>query len=325
MKKITQILLFLLFLVIIVEVVVILPQILDQESVQEPMNDFNFQDQGPVEQRLTGMHLIESRQQEKEWELWSDEAKTYKDKRIWDLETVKVKFFGNNGVVFDVTGKRGRVEINSKNMEVIGDVVTKTSNGYILKTQKIKYNSKEKTLVGPQDIEMLGPIDENKQRMNLTGANFIANLDSALMEIKNSVVAEKTINNETRVYIKSHRAQFSGRSNYAHFLDDVVIDYDTMRVTGPDAIFNYDSNRDIISSIFVQGGVKVSDVDKWATSQSVNVEFEKEQYIFKGNPRVVQNNDELKGEEIIFFDRGKRVKVLKARANLNENNSRAKK
>ncbi|MCB9026181.1 MAG: LPS export ABC transporter periplasmic protein LptC [Bdellovibrionaceae bacterium] len=305
--------------------IIIAPQLLDQEDFKESQNEFNFQDQGPVEQRLTGMHLIESRQQEKEWELWSNEAKNYKNKRIWDLETVKVKFFGKNGVVFNVTGKKGKVEVISKNMEVEGEVVTKTSNGYIFRTEKIKYNSKEKTLIGPEDIEMLGPLDANKQRMNLRGTHLIANLDSALMEIKSNVVAEKPIKNEIKVYIKSQRAQFSGRSNYARFLDDVVIDYDTMRVTGPDAVFNYDSGKDIISSIFVQGGVKVSDVDKWATSQTVNVEFDKEQYIFKGNPRVVQNNDELKGEEIIFFDRGKRVKVLKARANLNENKSRVKK
>ena len=121
-----------------------------------------------------------------------------------------------------------------------------------------------------------------------------------------------------KIFIKSHRAQFSGASQYARFLDNVVIDYDTMRMTGPDATFNYDSQKDFVSSLNVQGGVKVSDLDKWATSQMVDVEFDKEKYIFKGEPRVVQNNDELKGEEIIFYEGGKKVKIKKARANLSD-------
>lgn len=314
--------LFLLLLVIVIEIVIIAPEVLDTKEPQESSAAFDFQDQSHVEQKLTGLHLIESRQEEKEWELWSDEAKTYKNKNLWDLEKVKVRFFGKEGVIFDVTGVRGQVEVHTKNIEIMGQVVTRSSNGYTFRTERVKYNSIERTLFGSEDIEMVGPADANKQHMILKGKDLVANLDSALMEIKSEVSAKRPVKDNKKLHIKSQRAQFSGRSRYARFLDNVVIDYDTMRVTGPDATFNYDSNNDTISSILVQGGVKVSDLDKWATSQSVNVEFDKDQYVFRGNPRVVQNNDELKGEEIIFYNGGKRVKVLKARANLEDGNSR---
>ncbi len=321
MKKLTQSLLFLFFIAIIIEVVIIAPSSLDTPNVVIDAPPTEVEGRGVVEQVLTGMHLIESKEDEKEWELWSDEAKTYKKKKAWDLEKVKVKFFGANGVVFNVTGKSGTVEVKSKNLEIRGNVVTKTSNGYEFKTEVIRYNSKGRRLFSPNKIEMKGPVDAQKEQMLLTGVSLEANLDSALIEIKKDVIAEKPVASGKRAFIKSHRAQFSGRSNYARFLDDVVIDYESMRLTGPDATFNYDSKTDLINSLNVQGGVKVSDLDKWAISKMVNVDFDKEKYVFKGNPRVVQNNDELRGEEIIFYNGGKRVRIKKARANLDENSS----
>jgi lipopolysaccharide export system protein LptA len=66
------------------------------------------------------------------------------------------------------------------------------------------------------------------------------------------------------------------------------------------------------------GGARVSDADKWATAQNVMVDFEKDRFIFRGHPRVVQNNDDLRGEEIVFLDGGKRVRVKGARARVDE-------
>jgi hypothetical protein len=40
--------------------------------------------------------------------------------------------------------------------------------------------------------------------------------------------------------------------------------------------------------------------------------------VFRGQPRLVQNNDELNGEEIIFLEGGKKVKVEKVKVNANE-------
>ena len=64
--------------------------------------------------------------------------------------------------------------------------------------------------------------------------------------------------------------------------------------------------------------MRVSDAVKFATSDNVRVFFEEEKLIFRGAPRVVQNNDELRGEEIVFLQRGDIVKVQKARARVED-------
>ncbi len=322
-KKLTQFLLFFLFIAIIVEVVIFSPQLLEFSGDTPPTVRTHEEVDDSVDQLLTGIHLIESQKDEKEWELWADKAKTFRRKSSWDLEEVRVIFYGSKGVVFNVRGDRGIVDTKSKNMEIMGNVVTKTSNGYEFYTETVRYKSDDRSLFSPEKINMLGPKEAQDEQMTLLGRVMEANLNTSFIEIKNDVEAERPLTNGKRAFIKSQRAHFSGKSNYARFLDNVVIDYETMRLTGPDAVFNYDEKLSAVSSLLVQGGAKVSDIDKWATSETVNVEFLKEEYIFRGDPRVVQNSDELRGEEIVFYNGGKRVKIKKTRATLDEKTSGA--
>jgi lipopolysaccharide export system protein LptA len=39
----------------------------------------------------------------------------------------------------------------------------------------------------------------------------------------------------------------------------------------------------------------------------------KNEFVFDGRPRVVQDNDELRGDRIVFLDGGKKVKVQNAK------------
>ena len=118
--------------------------------------------------------------------------------------------------------------------------------------------------------------------------------------------------------IESDRAEFSGQSHKARFLGNVIIDLGTLRVTGPEAEFAFGGESEEVKSVLIKGGVKVSDVDKWATSQQVAVHFDENRYVFKGSPRLVQNRDELRGEEIVFLDGGKIVKVYNAKAKVDK-------
>ena len=43
-----------------------------------------------------------------------------------------------------------------------------------------------------------------------------------------------------------------------------------------------------------------------------------DKFVFSGRPRLVQDNDELVGDKIIFYKGGKRVQVMKARARVDK-------
>lgn len=322
MRKYSKVALFVLFLILVIEIVIIAPQTVNlSEEAQAPdaedvaeVSDAN----NHVGQLMQGVHIIETSEGSKEWELWADEALSLKQEDKWNFDKVKAVFFGKNDVFFTVTGERGRVDPVTKDMNVEGNVVTRSSNGYVFRTEEVNYNSQKRHLTSPTSVEMVGPADEHGDSLKLTGVGLEADLEGSQMEVLEDVNARKAFKKGQLAHIRSRQAIFSGNDRMARFLGNVIIDFENMRISGPEAQFQYNKEKDVVESLYVKGGVRVSDTLKFATSDNVKVLFNEEKFIFRGAPRVVQNNDELRGEEIVFLNGGRRVKVIKARARVDE-------
>ncbi len=310
-------LLGLLVFLLVMQVVALAPQSVNErrklDDLARPMAQA-----ANVEQVMRGVHLVRTSEDTREWELWADEAVAFKDRDIWELKQVKVVLFAEDGVEFTVTGKMGQIETQTKNLRIMDDVLTRSSNGYRFKTENVAYRSDLRKLESSGRVEMMGPKDPQGHRIILKGDGLNADLISSIMTIERDVRAERRLPRDRTLVIRSEQASFSGKARLAKFINNVVMDLDDMRITGPAAEFEYDPGKEMVKSIAVQGGVKVSDTEKWATSQNLKVYFDEDKYVFRGNPRVVQDNDELRGEEIIFQDGGRNVQVKKARARVDE-------
>jgi LPS export ABC transporter protein LptC/lipopolysaccharide transport protein LptA len=313
------------FLLLLIQVVLIAPsQIRDSQrgdaatiAAALPTTELTKSNNG-VDQSLKDMHMIETHEGQKEWELWATRAVSTKGNEVLELDAVRAVFFSDSGVTFNVTGKKGNVQVKSKNMQVEGDVLIRSSNGYTFRTEAMDYDSKVRRINANSRVEMVGPKDIEGHALKLTGFGMEAFLDKGSMEVKRDVKAEKSLDQGRKALIKSQRSTFNAKDRSAKFNGDVVLDLDSMRITGPEAQFLYDAKKDIVKSVQFSGGARVSDSDKWATAQNVRVDFDTNRFVFRGNPRVVQNNDELRGEEIVFLDGGKRVQVQRARAKVDE-------
>jgi LPS export ABC transporter protein LptC len=317
-NRLIQIALSLAFVGLLIQVVLIAPSRIRDVETKAGVMPAPAEPLGGVDQSINGMHMIETHEAAKEWELWSDRAVSLKAQEKLELEKVKAKFFSDSGVTFDVIGKKGTVETKAKNLKVEGDVVITSSNGYTFKTPYMNYDSARRRIVTDQPVEMTGPKDANNNALRLTGIGMQASLENSTMEVLRDVKAQKALEGGRKAVIRSHHSFFSGKDRTAKFLGDVILDMDNMRITGPEAQFLYDAKKDVVKNVIFTGGAKVSDADKWATAQNLNVDFEANRFVFRGNPRVVQNNDELRGEEIVFLDGGKRVQVSRARAKVDE-------
>lgn len=314
LRRVRQIVLGLLFMALIGEIVILAPKNLGEGEPNRENNTPVAPVNDEVGQTMKGVHLIEARDEDKEWELWADEARGHVDKEVWELDRVKALFFSKDGVVFKVTGNRGTVDVQSKNMKVEGNVVTTSSSGYVFKTQEVVYNSAQKLLSSQTKVRMRGPRDQQGDALRLIGNKMKADLNTSVMEVSHDVRGSKKFKDGKNMKIRSHRSEMNAKSHAAKFLGDVVIDVDSMRITGPEAEFIYDKKQKTVNSLDVSGGVKVSDVDKWASSDQLKVLLDKDQFIFNGRPRLIQNNDELIGEKIVFSNGGKRVRVIGAKA-----------
>lgn len=313
MRKITGILFVVLIAALFIEILIGFPVHLETEPEFQNQEDTKKEapKPGQAEQRMGGVHLVESREGNRDWELYSEVAQDYQGKGTWELQNVKVLFYKNEIVEFTVVGKTGSIDGKTRDLKIAGDVVTQSSNGYRFQTPSVSYSSSTRVIISPEKVRMMGPPDARGKGLILTGGSMETRVEDSLMIIKDQVAASKQLNNGKKFMIKSGSAEFSGRSKVARFLDKVSIEVDSLKMEGPEANFEYKDGADLLQSVLVQGGVKVSDTDKFATSESVRFDPVENKFIFKGSPRVVQNNDEITGDQIIFIDGGKKVKVEK--------------
>lgn len=317
MKKVSQYILAFLFFALIFELIIIGPLDIKENTVgvqNKEQLQINPQN-SDINQSMETIHVIEAKNENKEWELWSDTAVGFRNQNDFEVKKVKVNFFAQGGVSFDVTGDNGSMtaEANAKHLKIDGGVVTKSSNGYIFKTTAVEYNSESRTLKSKTPVEVLGPKDDLGKQLQISGNEMHADLKEGIVLIENDVRARKSVASNRMMAVNSQKVQLSGRERSVRFLGNVVIDLDGMRISGPDALFNYDRDTHQLSSIDLSGGVKVSDLSKWATSDNLNINLVKNEFTFDGKPRVVQDNDEVRGDKIVFLDGGKKVKVQNAK------------
>jgi LPS export ABC transporter protein LptC len=137
---------------------------------------------GKADTRLEKIHLVEDKHGQKTWELEATSVQQYQDQNMLVLEDVKVTFFSKDGRVVVLTGKEGKVYQDSKNLEIIGDVVlTSKKDGYSLKTQSISYNHKENIARTSDPVEIEG------EQLHLEGRGMLVDLDAKTFKVLNQV------------------------------------------------------------------------------------------------------------------------------------------
>lgn len=325
MKKIIQYLLGFLFFVFILEIILLSPVDIKEKAIAPPAAISTTTPHGEqVVQAMEGIHVVESRNESKEWELWADSAVGFKEHGDLSLSKVKASFFSDHGVSFDVVGQRGAVKTSAKDMTVEGDVVTKSSNGYTFKTSSVTYHSALRELKSPTRVEVAGPRSGSGHTLYIEGSEMVADLNKGVVNIERNVKAKKASLDSKNLAVTAERVQLSGRDRSLKFSGRVTIDFDGMRITGPDAMFHYDSRTSQLKSIDLDGGVKVSDYSKWATSEKLRINLAKNEFVFDGSPRVVQDDDELRGDRIVFLDGGRKVKVQNAKIKVSPESLKSK-
>ncbi len=307
------------FALIVVELVFFAPQAGDREVEKDWVAESEIEDEKDIEQVLSGSHLVESKGEKKLWELDAQEARKKKQSDDWGLTAVKVKFFGENQVIYNAVGKEGFVGELQKKLKISGDTEITSNNGYTLNTEVLYYKTDTRTIDGPEEVTLVGPPDQNGDGgpLHMRADYFDANLTTNIINLKSNVRGRKSMSGGRQMKIQSREAVFSGASNFVLFKKDVIIDVDSMTITGPRAKFIYKNND--LHSMFIDGGVKIKDIGRWGVAGEAEVFFQEDKYIFRDNPKVVEADDQLVGDEIIVSQGGDRIVVKKAKTKYNTN------
>lgn len=262
-----------------------------------------------VEQKMQGVHLVENNDNEKGWELFANEAVGTADSQ-WVVKNVKVQFFNENKSSFTVTGDIGEIDGTSKDMMIRGNVKTSSSNGYYFKTDTLRYLAKQKIMTSLDAVLMEGPPDKSGNGFRLTGEKLLVDIVKNKMSILDKINATKVIN-EKDFKLNSVRADFSNKSQEAVFSGDVKMNLGTFNVKAPLANFNYSNNAKSLIRILLQKGVEFVDLDRKGTCEELEMDLVENKMTMRGQPKVQQGEDQIRGHEIVFIDGGKKVKINK--------------
>ena len=273
--------------------------------------------EGGVKQFLSEIHLVKSRGSEKLWDLKALEVQKEKNSNKWRLDFVNTRFFGKNDVIYRVNGDTGFFDDNQKDLKMSGNIRIFSSNGYTLDTSSIHYKSKTHSVVGPEPVELQREAETEKEENSLfvKGASFEAFLETNMISLRKNIYGEKKMSGGRFMKITSNEAIFNGDSKDVLFKDSVIVTVESLVMTGPRARFKYKDNK--LHSLFMDENVRINDIKRWGRAGEIEIFFNQDKYTLRGNPKVIQADDHVIGEEIIFFDGGNQIRVKKARTKYN--------
>jgi LPS export ABC transporter protein LptC len=171
MNKIKGIILFAIFMIVLISSVIItLNWKSRKKEIVRPI-------QKGVDLSIKSLHYIEIKKGVKLWELVADSADHIKNKKITVFNNFKVSFFTKSGKKHILTGEKGEMKDDTKDMDAKGNIVATLDGGYILKTGSLRYDSKKRVIFGNDMVYIKGPnvkivgkgilIDINKEKLIL--------------------------------------------------------------------------------------------------------------------------------------------------------------
>jgi LPS export ABC transporter protein LptC len=127
------------------------------------------------------VRFVEEKEGRKTWELEAKSMHHYQDKNFMILEDVKVTFFAEDGRTVILTGKQGKVHQDTKDMELQGDVVATSSDGYRFRTQSVAYHHQEKKIQTPDPVEFDG------EQVWLKGRGMLVDVEARTVKVLHEV------------------------------------------------------------------------------------------------------------------------------------------
>lgn len=137
-----------------------------------------------ADQRLEKIHFVEEKQGKKIWELEAKTIYQYQEQNLLLLEEVKVIYYAKDGRSFTLTGDKGKVYQDSKNMELSGNVLLISTDGYRLRTQSLSYHHSSKQAKTPDPIEFEG------EQIRLTGKGMLIDMEEKTFKVLSQAKTE---------------------------------------------------------------------------------------------------------------------------------------
>jgi len=117
------------------------------------------------------------------WEIKADSAKYVKSENLAMFDKVRVKLVTGDGRAIVMTGDKGKLHTDTKDMEIFGNVEIVSDKGDHLTTDILKYSGSEQRIYTEAAIKMENP------RMQVRGVGMSLSLEDKHVALLSSVKA----------------------------------------------------------------------------------------------------------------------------------------
>jgi LPS export ABC transporter protein LptC len=139
-----------------------------------------------VDLQVKNVHYIEVGDSGMKWEITADTARYRKKENLALFEKVKVRLVMKDGRVFEMNGDQGRLNTQSRDMEIEGNVGIVSENGDRISTDRLLYRNAGKRIETDRSVVM-----ENGS-VRISGVGMILALDEKKVTLLSQVRANST-------------------------------------------------------------------------------------------------------------------------------------
>jgi len=133
--------------------------------------------------RIKEVHLTRAVAGRTEWELTAKSADYFKEKGVTYLDSPQVVFYGEKGKRMELEGDNGEIFNDTNDITVSGNVKITTSDGYLLRSDSLRYSSEKKVVTTESKVFIKG------KGLEIEGIGMSADIERNTALIKRGVKA----------------------------------------------------------------------------------------------------------------------------------------
>ena len=243
------------------------------------------------------------------WTLNSDQAQSYKNGE-WALTEVDGQFLNKEGDRIDFKSRSGNTNLNNKNFSLDKDVKAESTDGYLLETESLTFDTNEKKEKFFRTDDKV-KIYNAREQLEVFTTGLVGDIDTGNVELLSDVSCKKSVKDYKDILIQSDKASFTSSLKSIRFKDDLRVSQEKFKIKGDEAYFVYDEVQKNLKSVQIDGDILASDGLKTAMSDSVEMRTTEDVIIFQGNPRIRMGKNEMIGKEILITNKQKNIQVIR--------------
>ena len=136
-----------------------------------------------IDLQVRNVHYTEVGDSGMKWEIKADAARYQKKENLALFDNLAVKLILKDGQTFVMTGDRGRLNTESRDMELEGNVGIVSENGDRFTTDRLRYRNADRV------VETDRPVAMENGSVRVSGVGMVVSLDGRTVTILSQVKA----------------------------------------------------------------------------------------------------------------------------------------